>query len=228
MTSIIVSKRSLVLPQGSRGGLALPQGQRGFMVVNPSRFGGGTPAVTWNPADCSSAITLSSGSLVARKTSGGGAWVSVRATLARSTGKRYFEVLVTGGGGTGLDLMIGLSDSAMAVATQYSGQTAGSYGYYKLNGNKYNSATAAAFGSAYTEGDIIGIATDLSAGKLWWAKNNVWPGSGDPAAGANAAFTGLSGSLFPAVSFFQDSIVTGRFKASSFTYTPPTGFSSWE
>jgi hypothetical protein len=45
MASIIVPKRSLILPAGSRGGLVLPRRQRGFMLVNPARFGnnGGDP-----------------------------------------------------------------------------------------------------------------------------------------------------------------------------------------
>jgi hypothetical protein len=39
MASLIVPKRSLILPRGSRGGLVLSQHQRGFMMINPSRFG---------------------------------------------------------------------------------------------------------------------------------------------------------------------------------------------
>lgn len=199
------------------------------MTVGPLFFAANSAvAVTWNPSDKSSAITLSSGNLTARRSAGGTGWASVRATLSRSSGKFYFEVFVATLVGTGLDAMIGLSDGSMDVTTQFTGQTAGSYGYYKLNGNKYNSNTAAAFGTSYTEGDVIGVAADLSAGKVWWAKNNTWPASGDPAAGTNAAYTGLAGSLFPAISFFQDSALTGRFKSSSFSYTPPTGFSAWE
>lgn len=41
MPALIVPKRSLILPRGSRDGVVLPQSQRGFMVVNPARFGGG-------------------------------------------------------------------------------------------------------------------------------------------------------------------------------------------
>jgi hypothetical protein len=51
MDSIIVPKRSLVLPRGSRGGLELPQRQRGFMVVNPSRFGGASGDPYWANVD---------------------------------------------------------------------------------------------------------------------------------------------------------------------------------
>lgn len=198
------------------------------MTVGPLFFApSGNTAVTWNPSDKSTAVLLSSGNLVARG-SAAGSWYSVRATTSKSSGKFYFECLITTGGGTGLDVMIGLSDAAMNVATQYTGNTTGSYGYYKLNGNKYNNASGVAYGSAYTENDVISVAVDMTAGKLWWAKNGTWIASGDPAAGTNAAFTGLSGSLFPAVSFFQDSIVTGRFKSSSFSYTVPSGFSAWE
>src|SRR5690606_27738602 len=48
---------------------------------------------TWNPSDKSSLITLSNGNLTATRSGANGNRL-VRATIARSTGKEYFEVTV--------------------------------------------------------------------------------------------------------------------------------------
>jgi hypothetical protein len=178
--------------------------------------------VTWNPADKSSDITLSGSDLIATMT-GTSAHRMVRATHGRSTGKYYFEVL----SGAGADSMTGVADSGASLSN-YCGSGATSYGYYQLNGNKYtNSGTG--FGSSYTSGDVIGVAVDLDAGKIWFAKNNTWQASGDPAAGTNEAYSGLSGTKYPSQSHFNNAAVaTGRFKAADFSYSPPSGFSAWE
>ena len=41
-------------------------------------------------------------------------------------------------------------------------------------------------GSAVADGDIIGVAVDVDAGKVWFSQNGVYQGSGaqDPGAGA--------------------------------------------
>lgn len=227
MTSIIVPKRSLVLPQGSRGGIALPQSQRGFMVVNPSRFGGGTPAVTWNPADIGLGVQLTNSNLTMRRQPAGSTWCAVRATTSKATGKWYFEAKleVTVGGP---DMMVGLANSSLVLSGNYCGSSTGSYGLYTLNGNKYNNSTGTAYGSAQAVDDVIGIGYDADAGKIWFSINNVWIASGNPAAGTNPAFTGVPTNLFPCASVFdQNDAYTGRWSAADITGTIPAGFSAW-
>ncbi len=94
-------------------------------------------------------------------------------------------------------------------------------------GNKHNDA-GSSFTSAFADGDVFGIALDLDNGKVWFSKNGTYPNSGDPAAGLNAAFTGLSSSD----GFLMGSTVYSggvssfdwNFGQRAFAYTPPAGF----
>lgn len=178
---------------------------------------------TWNPSDKSSNITLSNGNLTATMT-GTNTWSSVRGLNSHSSGKYYFEVLVTTTAG---DTMIGVSTSSMPTST-YPGGDANGWGYYALNGQKYHSGTGTTFGSSYNSTNVVGIAVDISAGNLWFSLGGVWQASGNPSAGTNPAFTGVTGSLFPTLGEYDNgNVATGRFSVSSFQYTPPTGFGAW-
>jgi hypothetical protein len=185
----------------------------------------GVAAVTWNPSDKSASIALSGGNLIATQGIPTD-FESVRATLSRSSGKYYFEV-AAGAGGAG-NTVVGLAESGLSLAT-YTGATATSYGFYQLNGQKLNNGSATAFGSAWAGPSVVGVAVDLTAGLLWFAIANTWQASGNPAAGTNAAFSGLTGAKFPTLTLYDNGRTgTGRFKASDFTYSPPSGFSAWE
>ena len=103
-------------------------------------------------------------------------------------------------------------------------------GYYGNNGQKYEgvgTASNAAYGATFTTNDVIGCAVDFGTGKIWFSKNGVWQGSGDPAAGTGEAYALVSGTMFPIVGMNNANSVTARFTAEAFTYSPPTGFSEW-
>lgn len=74
---------------------------------------------------------------------------------------------------------------------------------------------------------VIGIAFDADAGKIWfrwhtWGDEN---GLGDPAAGTNAPLSGITGTVYPMISFaYTDDQMTMNFGASDFTYPVPSGF----
>jgi hypothetical protein len=52
------------------------------------------------------------------------------------------------------------------------------------DGNYRNNDTTTSYGDSYNEGDIIGIAIDLTNNKLYFSKNGTWQDSGDPTSGA--------------------------------------------
>ncbi len=80
----------------------------------------------------------------------------------------------------------------------------------------------------HTLNDIIGMALDADAGKIWFAKNNVWVQSGDPAAGTNPRWddaTILNYPIYPCCDLrYTDDQLTIRFSAAHQTYSPPSGF----
>ncbi len=128
--------------------------------------------------------------------------------------------------------MIGVANAAqlnyLTGTANVIGTTTGvGYGYYIYNGNKYSAGTSTAYGNSIASGDIVGIALDLDNGKIWFSKNGTWQASGDPAAGTNAAFTGIASDTWSIGSTVYSGGVTSfnhNFGQRPFTYTPPTGF----
>lgn len=89
-------------------------------------------------------------------------------------------------------------------------------------------ATTTVFGATYTSGDVIGVALSAS-GDIWFSKNGVWQGSGNPATRANPAATGVT-SRCPAIAMDGAAGVTARARLRLFaaqqSYAPPTGFTT--
>lgn len=179
-------------------------------------------AVTWNSADKAACVSLSNGDLTATQNANG--FGNVRATLSKSSGKWYWENVVGTVNSTAFRIGAALSTASLTANV---GIDLLSFGYCK-DGQKCRNGCSA-FGNTYTTNDVIGVALDLDNGKVWFAKNNVWQASGDPATGANPAFTFSVDTYFPMWGeYFSGSAVTARFSSSSFSYTPPTGFQSLE
>lgn len=194
---------------------------------------GADRTITWNTSDKSSRVILSGGNLIARKNAGTtGTWDGARATLGRSSGKRYFEILCERTSGTDSNVFAGIAKSTSPIntASGFPGGDANGYGIYMLNGNKYNNGVATAYSSAWDGSTTIGIAVDLDAGKVWFANENTYGGGGDPAAGTGEAFSGLSGTFFPMMSHLNINVYQSTLRAvlSSFAYAPPFGFLPWQ
>ena len=110
-----------------------------------------------------------------------------------STGKWYWEVKCTSSQGYNFT---GITDKVANATsfTAYSSNTNtisyyGATGGYVLGGGASNS-----YGNTYSTGDIIGVALDITNGKLYFSKNGTFQNSGDPANGTN----GISISSSPA------------------------------
>lgn len=167
-------------------------------------------------------ITFANGNLEATWNSASGYAVTL-GTIGVSSGKWYWETTIAGSSGYWL---FGIA-TAEASLTSYIGFQSVSIGYYSLTGNTYRSASATAYGSSYTTNDVIGIALDLDNGKIFFSKNGTWQNSGSPTAGTNAAYTGLSGTFFPAYAEGATNATTAyicNFGQRPFAYTAPSGF----
>lgn len=190
----------------------------------------GPTAVTWNPSDKASLVVLSNSNRTATRTGTTTNNQAVRATLSRSSGKYYFEVRMDTSGAPSNFSMVGVCTSSLSLSN-YIGQDSTSVGY-EPTGSLYTNGAGAAYGATYTAGDVIGVAVDIDSGKVWYAKNNTWQASGNPAAGTSPAVTLSSGlTLFPALSLylaFTQPVLTARFKSSDLSYSPPSGFTPWD
>ena len=168
--------------------------------------GGVLTYATWNPADKGAGVTLSNSNLTMTMAAGGIA----RSTIGVTSGKWYWEITR----GAGVDCVAGIANSSASL-TVYLGSDANGWGYIGSNGNKLNNATSAAYGSAYSSANVIGVYLDMDAGTLEFLRGNVSQG---------IAYTGLTGTIFAAGGTNNSGDgQTANFGATAFTYAPPAG-----
>ena len=151
---------------------------------------------------------------------------TIAATIAVNSGKWYWEITKNDTRTNSETIGIIRSDvtqSNMNGQMAY-GQSASPSYSWSVEGNKYkNSASGGAYGSAWTtNGDIIGVALDLSTnpGTITMYKNGVSQGA--MYSDIDAAY-----SWIPAVSGYGDTATSSfiaNFGQRPFTYTPPSGF----
>ncbi len=180
--------------------------------------------VTWSTVDKGSSIVLSNNN---KTIASSASWNAARATVGRSTGKWYFEVVATVDA-NGFDF-IGVGGTGATLDGCCTGNT-NSWGYYGGPGNLRGQGTNAVAGAAsYVSGTyVIGVAVDLDAHTIWWSRNGVWQASGNPATGASPTFKDLSGVLYPMSSVaLTGATSTLRACASEFTQAVPSGFLPW-
>jgi hypothetical protein len=158
------------------------------MLDSPTQFGDGGNGrgnyATLNPLRMGSVITASAGNLQFSSSSGNSFCPS---TIGVTSGKWYCEIFMTSAGTAAVPGIV----NENATTASYPGGNTNGYGYF-YDGQKYTNGAGSAYGNSYTTNDIIGIALDLDNGRVWFSKNGTWQASGDPVAGTNAAFTGIS------------------------------------
>jgi hypothetical protein len=201
------------------------------LVDSPSDYGTDTGLggqvrgnyATLNPLD-NGGLALSNGNLDANRNST--SWLAVRATIQGITsGKWYWECTTpTSISGTNYP-MVGVAWNSQSLAT-FVGADAFGYGCSFFSGQKFNNNVNTNYGTAFATNDIMGVAFDADNGKIWFSKNGTWFASGDPVAGTNAAFTGITGQIYaPTFSVYgSNSTVVVNFGQRAFSYTAPTGF----
>lgn len=182
---------------------------------------------TFDPAATDSDITLSGGNLSGSATTGPG---GTRSTAAVTGGKFYSEILITSvGSSNAARQRLGVALPSWDYTTAPGN---GDSWVQFVSGNKRGQDAESSYGASFAAGDVLGIALDRDAGRLWFAKNNVWQASGDPAAGTNPAFDDpdLIGSVYLIVGMFG--AITGTFawtwrpKAADQSYAAPSGFTA--
>ena len=123
-------------------------------------------------------------------------------TLGVNSGKWYAEFKMTSSSNWA---MVGVTGQ-VANATNYSighGTTGYAYaGGSSSTGQQSNDNNLTAYGSAYNNGDIIGIALDLDNHKLYFHKNGTYQNSGVPTSGSTGTGA-ISISTSPDTGFYH-------------------------
>jgi len=195
--------------------------------------GGGAPPVPgigWDAARKDSDITLSGTDSTIATSNATTGWGSVFATLGRSTGKHYFEILCNdvkttwlfggiGNGSAGTGTYLGDSAGAGNHGGLWCNQGGGDIAawYDKLTDTPTNGNPSP--NTKVTNGQTIGIAVDMDALQVSWYVQNVHRVTRTLKAGQT---------WYPALSLKASAFATGRFKSADFAYSPPAGFSPWQ
>jgi hypothetical protein len=174
---------------------------------------GGLTYATWDPAHTGSLITLSGGNLVASET--GGVSQFTRSTISKSSGKWYWEVVVTSYSGDAV--CVGIANSIANPEINYLGQTLNSWSYGS-DGNYYHNGTQGGIFTPYGSSAVIGVALDMGGGTMDFYLNNTHQ---------TTQITGISGTIFAAAtpSTGANATITAKF-GPSLTYTPPAGYNA--
>jgi hypothetical protein len=189
---------------------------------------------TLNPLNVgASSATYAEGNLKVSTSSSNGIGGSSTIQIP-STGKWYAEFYYVSS--SNLEAaMLGISPLASATRT-YDWDETGSLGYYSGNGNKYIDGSGTAYGSSYTDGDVISILANSDSGEATYYKNGVSQGviTFDP---ANKLFYAGDGhgttSITWVANFGQDSSFAGNKTAQGntddngygdFQYSVPSGY----
>lgn len=205
------------------------------LVDSPTNYGGDSGIggqvrgnyCTLNPLDKGPDVnTVVNGNLDATWNSNNGH--TIRSTMSVSSGKWYWEFTNVNNLSCGIvksELKIIPASGSLWPGSDGFG-VGGSYAYRPDNGNKTTNSTGTSYGATFTTTDIIGCALDLDNGKIWWSKNGTFIASGDPAAGTNEAYSGLSGNFSPAWGYINpgSNTLTVNFGQRAFAYSAPSGF----
>jgi len=151
----------------------------------------------------------------------------VRSLYPKASGKWYAEVTINTMAGGGYIYVGAYLSTDIDGASSTTGDSANGWAYISNTGNKYHTAASTAYGSTFTTGDVIGVAIDCDNDKIWFSKNGVWQASGDPAAGTNAAYTDLAGTIVLRPQVYAGGKITINSDPSTLLYSIPSGFSAW-
>ena len=180
---------------------------------------------TLNPLDDAGNI-LSNGNLDIQGT--GNTFDAVRSTIAMSSGKWYSEFVINTESAASRIVagLLAVTDSNDG----YLGDTAKGYSIFESGSDvrKYNNLISSVLTSSASldPGDVQMIAFNADTGKLWFGKNGTWFASGNPAAGTNEVFSGLTSGPYAFATSAYNTSDTGTFNFGqrAFAYTPPSGF----
>lgn len=150
----------------------------------------------------------------------------VHGTTRRNSGKLYYEAKFSTTGAV-FNAAVGVEWGTGATVASTGGSSSFAYGWSN-NAVVGNNGTYTGFSMGFIGGDVLMVAVDLDAGKLWFGKNGVWVG--DPVAGTGQAYNIITAGRThsPQASIYSNGYtLTANFAPADLVYSPPAGYSPW-
>lgn len=190
-----------------------------MMMASGNTDGGGSgPTVTWDPTRGADTVDYSNDNLTAEHNGSVSSKRNLLASVGRTSGKWYWEVVVDHR--ENYFLIVGVTDADYNFESDI-GAFQDGFGYVGGNGNRYIEGSYGSYGDSFSDGDVIGVAMNLDDGEIEFYKNGVSQGV------RSAGYT-PGHEYWPAVTLYPDlDQVTARFAASDFSYAVPAGFSAY-
>lgn len=179
---------------------------------------------TMNPSDKNASVALSGGDLTVSTACTICAWIGVRSTQGKSSGKHYYEATVdTVYNLNAAYLNIGVANSSASLSGAGFGEADANGWAFSSQGCRTHSGYSCVY-AQFVTGDVLGFLLDLDADTLTIYKNG--------SALTGGAFTGVTGTVYPAASLYVHAAlsppapprVTFNFGASDFVYDPPEDY----
>ena len=213
---------------GATNNLAATASLAAAHVIVAAAFKIGQPILdAWNAADKSSSVTLSNQQKTAAHVVATIAGVRSTQTYVNGTaGKYYAEFLFT----SGAPHWVGIAPTSNVLS-----DTTLTFAVLPTSGDIYVASTLVGnVGAGLTTNDILCVAWDAGAERVWFRKNGgLWnnDASADPATGTNGKDCSFAASTAHALwarwPTSTGGTTTVRTEAAEFTQTTPSGFLSW-
>jgi len=205
---------------------------------------------TLNPLSTSSFTSLSKGILVATGNTSANNGHTL-GTMAPSAGKWYWEAKYVTAAGSTASNYPNVGVYPMKFSRQpLNGPNFAEAGYYsdgceyRPDGSKFRNNSTSGYGTAWSTGDIIGVALDMENYAVYFSRNGTFQDSGDPTSGASKtgaaqSWSAAEGAYAVSCSSYHDSVMqfnfgnpvytiaSGNADANgygSFEYAPPSGY----
>ena len=196
---------------------------------------------TLNPLQATSYYTLKEGGTVLEPSQNG--WGTGVSSIGVTSGKWYFEQRSTATDRTTIYGVVNESDVLDLQGDKHVGDGVYSVGFYGNSAQVFSNGSVIATYNTFNQNQLVACALDLDNGKVYFAIQNTWQNSADPANGTGGISLPTGGSdtyFFGVNGYFSDNdvktnhggytIQTPDSAASdangygTFEYAPPSGY----
>ncbi|WP_438024248.1 SPRY domain-containing protein [Sorangium sp. So ce233] len=161
-----------------------------------------------------------------------------RAAASHAGGRWYYEVTVddlVGGDFWAQNIGASVEQVISTVGdTAYMGALYNTTGTLSSGGDGSTSIAggqeSAVQEDPFAAGDVVGVALDLDAGRVYFSKNGAWLGEMDPEEGTGGVEVLVvpgTGAYYPVLYLSDGDVMTANFGATEFASSPPKGFAAF-